>query len=99
MKKHGKGRCRWRPCFNIFWYCIRLADVKAEDISFEFWEMYEEENAQETIKKDFPQKDKFIKKIEDLIEEGMRYTAQEIFVLLHIAYSAMWDEEKATDIS
>ena len=86
-------------CFNIFWYCIRLADVKAEDISFEFWEMYEEENAQETIKKDFPQKDKFIKKIEDLIEEGMRYTAQEIFVLLHIAYSAMWDEEKATDIS
>lgn len=85
--------------FNIFWYCIRLADVKTENIMCEFWTMYEEENDQEVIKKDFPQKDKFIEKAEGLIEKGKTYTAQEIFVLLHIAYSAMWNEERESDIS
>lgn len=84
--------------FNIFWYCIRLGNVSAEDIGLEFWKMYEEENDEEVIKKDFPNKNKFIEKIDELIEKGKYYTAQEVFVLLHIAYSAMWNEKKETDI-
>ncbi len=86
-------------CFNLFWYCIRLANVKAENIVSEFWKMYEEENDKEVIKEDFPQRDKFTAKIEELTEKGTSYTAQEIFVLLHMAHAAMWDEKREADIS
>lgn len=84
---------------NIFWYCIRLSGIKAENIILEFWKLYEEENDEEVIKKDFPQKNKFIEKANKLIEKRKQYTAQEIFVLLHISHAAMWNEEKETDLS
>lgn len=86
-------------CFNLFWYCVRLANVKAENIASEFWKMYGEENDEEVIREDFPKKNKFTAKIEELTERGSFYTAQEIFVLLHIAYAAMWNERKESEIS
>jgi len=86
-------------CLNIFWYCIRLAVVESENIVSKFWELYKKENDEDEIEKNFPRINKFNKVIEQVLENGCIYSSQELFVLFHLAYSAMWDDNEMTTAS
>lgn len=72
---------------NLFWICVSLSAVKAKDILPSFWGVFKD-FAIETIYN----KDRFDKKMTQLLETGERFTAQEIFVMFHIAYTYMFKE-------
>lgn len=82
---------------NLFYYCMRLANVETEDILSNFWAMYDEEAGS---KSDFfPYPDKFEKSIRRFFTLKKRFTSQELFVLFHIAYMEMVSGEQTVDIA
>lgn len=86
-------------CLNIFWFCVRLTEVESQDIVSKFWELYREENDADEIEKEFPQVEKFNRVLEQVLENGNKYTSQELFVLFHLAYSSMWTDCEITTAS
>ncbi len=75
---------------QMFSICIRLAEKKASDILDYFWRIYEKEAGKEAINGDFPQKELFCQKMEELLRQKGRFSSQEIFVMLFIAYESMY---------
>lgn len=78
---------------NLYFTCIRLAGKKAAEVLPCFWRLYKKEAKKEAWEKDFPDKEKFIRKMEELLEYGDCFTSQELFVMFHIAYEAMYGKE------
>ena len=78
---------------DLYSICIRLAEEKSKDILSVFWTLYQEEAGGAAVEWDFPYRDKFQQKMEELLELSDCFTSQELFVMFHIAYEAMYDRE------
>ena len=68
---------------QLFWICMRLSMVRAEDIMPLFWKLIA--GNEESI----TDRPAFVKKMERLLAESNRFTSQELFVMFHIAYRSM----------
>lgn len=78
---------------NLFSICVRLAEKESSDIMHGFWQLYKNEAKEEAWKQGFPNKEKFIKKMEELLKCGNQFASQELFIMFHIAYEAMYGRE------
>lgn len=82
---------------NLFYYCVRLADLDADEVLTQFWEMYNKEAGSK--EQEFPYYDKFEASAERLLCLKERFTSQELFVLFHIAYAEMLSGKIMKDVS
>lgn len=80
---------------NLFLYCICLAREKATEILCVFEEMLAEGEYDKNLIAD---QDGFRKSMEELLMMKQRFTAQELFVIIHVAYAEMVSGIKVTDI-
>lgn len=83
-------------CFlnnDLYTICIRLAEEKSENILASFWKLYQEEAADQSISWMFVDKDKFCRKMRELLNLQNYFTSQELFVIFHLAYAAMHGKE------
>jgi len=71
--------CSLRNC--LFWICIRLSVESADNILNLFWKIYREEKIE-----DMDNPSAFNEKMEQMLEYGNRYTSQELFVMIHVAF-------------
>lgn len=81
---------------NLFFICIRLAMEKKENILPLFWEIYEKESCKYYSDGEVwsdKQISRFNQSLKKLISVKETYTSQELFVILHIAYAEMWEED------
>lgn len=78
---------------NLYSLCVRLAEKRSEDILSDFWRMYREEAKEGLWKRELPDQEKFDRKMEELLRFGEYFTSQELFVMFHIAYGAMYGKE------
>lgn len=72
---------------DLIWICIRLSVVETSYILPLFWEICEASS----IKLDKPSA--FNDKMSKLIKNENRYSAQELFVMIHIAYMNMYEKD------
>ena len=70
---------------NLFWYCLRLANLPSEKVLSAFREMYRLESDTDLI--DWSA---FEEKLEELLGEKERYTSQELFIIFLISYVRMY---------
>lgn len=88
---------------NLFDICIRLAEEPSSNILTEFWRLCDIETAdlrmnfRKEMEMEFPNRELFNQKMRMLMADDISFTSQEIFVMIHFAYSAMWGHE-VTDI-
>lgn len=75
---------------NLFSFCIRLCHEMSQNIFRLFWEIYNEEADADA---EFIDKEKFNRKLLELLELSDRFTSQELFVIFTTAYEAMYDIE------
>lgn len=80
---------------ELYYICIRLAEENGKDILSAFWRMYQEEVRDEGAFSAFSGKDteKFNRKMTELLAEDEFFSSQELFVMFHLAYIAMYGEE------
>lgn len=81
---------------NLFYYCIRLAHIDADEVLSGFWEMYNAEAGSK--EKYFPSPDLFDASVKRMLRLKKRFTSQELFVLFHIAYMEMMSGKRVEDI-
>lgn len=81
---------------NLFYYCIRLAQLDSEYILSAFWEMYEEEAY--ASEKDFAGRQSFNNSMERILKLKKSFTSQELFVVFHIAYMEMLNGKQISDV-
>lgn len=82
---------------NLFYYCIRLANLRSDEILPAFWAMYEQEACE--LQKDFPAPERFETCVKKILALRKRFTSQELFLLFHIAYAEMLNGTALEDIS
>lgn len=82
---------------NLFLYCIRLANEKAENILTELTEMLADETGDISVV--FPDWDKFARSAEMLLKQKEKFTSQELFLIFRIAYAEMVKGERLAEIS
>ncbi len=70
---------------NLFWYCLRLANLPSEKVLPVFREMYRCES--DTDLKDWSI---FEKRLEELLEEKERHTSKELFIMFLLSYIRMY---------
>ena len=75
---------------NLYFICMYLAGKKSSELMEDFWRLYKIEAEDGAVERDFPNREKFIKKMEELLKLGDSFTSQELFVMFHIAYEAMY---------
>ena len=83
---------------NMFYYCIRLANIDSDKVMPLFWEMFDTESD----RKDtffFPSPEIFERRAKSLLSLKERFTSQELFVLFYIAYIEMMDNRHISDVS
>lgn len=74
-------------------FCNRLAGEKSEEILAIFWELVTEAVGAECIQMEFCDVAKFNNKMAEMLQLLERPTSQELFVIFHVAYSAMYGKE------
>lgn len=82
---------------NLFFYCIRLANVVSNEVLRSFWEMYDAEMGNKKVT--FPYLEIFEDTVKKLLGLKERFTSQELFVLFYIAYAEMLDGGRMSNIS
>lgn len=76
---------------NLYFICLMLAEVKADEILSEFWNLYRSAVQSTDIEKgQFPEPDIFSDEMKKMLAKRDFFTSQELFVMFHIAYSAMF---------
>lgn len=78
---------------DLYSICIRLAEVQSDSILTDFWELYQREVGKEVCKRDFPDKNRFNQKMEEMLKLSNHFTSQELFVMFHLANNAMYGNE------
>lgn len=78
---------------DLFFICIRLAEESADNILELFWAIYEKEVKMEGLIKTFVNREKFDRKMRELLKMQEHFTSQELFVIFHLAYEAMHGRE------
>lgn len=89
-----------RECFlnsNLYSICICLAQVKAADVVRVLWEICDTESGKlpdnGNMETEFPQREVFNREMEAMLQMDEKFTSQELFVMIHIAYAKMWGKE------
>lgn len=82
---------------NLFLYCIRLAAEKSENIVSVFKKLYYEETDVE-IRDRVILSEEFEQNLNNLLALKERFTSQEIFILLQIAYAEALSGEKIANL-
>lgn len=82
---------------NLFYYCIRLANVASDKVMPIFWEMFDAESGSMAIS--FVSAEIFEARAKSLLSLKESFTSQELFVLFHIAYIEMINSRPISDIS
>ena len=76
---------------ELYYICIRLAEENAKDILDAFWELYHAEMKEDRYSAFFDKDtEKFNKKMEELLTIGESFSSQELFVMIHLSYIAMY---------
>lgn len=83
---------------NMFYYCIRLANVDSDEVMPLFWEMYDAESDGTDILSSLHSKT-FEERAQSLLSLKARFTSQELFVLFNIAYIEMISGRHISDAS
>lgn len=78
---------------DLYSICVRLAEEQSDTILADFWMLYQREVGLEVCKRDFPDKNAFIQKMEELLRLGDHFTSQELFVMFHLAINKMYGQE------
>lgn len=78
---------------NLYSICIRLAEEKSADILDDFWNLYKREAGEKAVSAYFPDKGRFERKMNELLNLRSQFTSQELFVIFHMAYEAMYGRE------
>lgn len=78
---------------ELYSVCIRLAEQRPENILSAFWELYQNESANDDLFSDNHRKELFNRKMAELLKLDRSFTSQELFVMFHIAYEAMFGRE------
>lgn len=68
---------------NLFWICLRLSMEKTENIRFALWKMIEGDE------KWIFDPSSFNEKLDELLAIDNKFTSQELFTMIHIAYMHM----------
>lgn len=84
---------------NLLSYCIRLSGEKAGNIQKLFWQIYNAEANRKYFERDFPDKEKFDKKLSSLLTMADSFSSQELFIIFTLAYEAMFDDSRLEDVS
>lgn len=90
---------------NMFYYCIRLANIDSDKVMPLFWEMYNTESSDKDIASSLPlgicvlYPEIFEEKVQSLLSLKERFTSQELFVLFSIAYVEMISNRQISDVS
>lgn len=74
---------------DMFYYCIRLAQIPAERVVPTLFDSYKDVAGEEWFQMFFPDPDVFRKKCETVLKGKKNVTSQELFVLFAIAYNEM----------
>lgn len=82
---------------NLFYYCICLANIDANKILDNFWEIYNREACNK--EEEFPDLKGFENSVKRFLTLKKRFTSQELFVLFQIAYAEMLRGQQISDIS
>ena len=82
---------------NMFYYCIRLANIDSDKVMPLFWEMYDVEASSGDIV--FLHPEIFEERVKSFLSLKERFTSQELFVLFSIAYIEMIDSRHISDVS
>lgn len=77
--------------YNLFWICVRLSTECAENILPLFWKFIE--GNEESI----VNRTAFTEKMQELLARKSKFTSQELFVMLHVAYMRMFEAEPVAD--
>jgi len=79
---------------NLFFICLRLSVEKSENIACCFWKMIENELHMVSLELEnmFPNRERFNQMLKYELEKKAGFTSQELFVILHLAYAAMWND-------
>ena len=80
---------------NMFYYCIRLANIDSNKVMPLFWEMYDAEASSNV----FIYPVIFEERVKSLLGLKERFTSQELFVLFSIAYIEMISGRHVSDVS
>lgn len=83
---------------NMFYYCIRLANIDSDKVMPLFWEIYDAESGNKDMSA-FPSPTIFEERVQRLLSLKERFTSQELFVLFFIAYDEMINNREISDIS
>ena len=78
---------------NLYSFSIRLAEEKSENVLSIFRMMFQREVGADEILNYFPNMEIFNHKMEELLSLSDSFTSQELFVMFHIAYEAMYERE------
>ncbi len=74
---------------NLILICVKLSGESREQIKELFWKMVIEAVGEENILREFPETNKFVDKLHELLGYVEKPTSQELFIIFHIAYEAM----------
>lgn len=72
---------------NLFFLCMRLAEEMNCDILSVFWKLYDEMSLGNRER--FPSEEKFNEQMDKMLSLKKKFTSQELFVMLHIAFAEM----------
>ncbi len=78
---------------NLFYYCIKLTEVKICNLISEFWKLLKKDITTEVLEEEFPSKDCFNLVCVDLLKDKTYITSQELFVIFAKAYNCMRGRE------
>ena len=81
---------------NLFYYCIRLAHLDADEILCRFWDMFDEEAGN---RERYFNCEKFETSVKRFLKYKQRFTSQELFILFHAAYAEMVSDKQVSDLS
>ena len=82
---------------NVFYYCIRLANIDSDKVMLLFWEIYGAEASSDDIV--FLHPEIFEERVKSLLSLKERFTSQELFVLFFTAYIEMISSRHILDVS
>lgn len=78
---------------ELYYLCICLAEVKSSDLLDVFWELYQKESVEGNIERTFSNQERFNSKMRELLCLSDYFTSQELFVMFHLAFVAMYEKE------
>lgn len=77
---------------QLFWICVRLSMECAENILPLFWKLIGED-----VERSIDDRTAFVEKMKRLLTCNSKFTSQELFVMLHVAYMYMFGRDVSED--